>query len=146
MTHVNLEELESLEKQATAGPWSGIKPKKDADGWSKGCGVASTGIGNTIYANPPGGSYPSDDQKLIIAMRNALPSIIHELKTLREACERYEGMDTRDIIPQKPPTIDTDVLDRHRASINGIIAADNEWRLQRDTISAWVKEQMGEVK
>ena len=84
---VDLAALRKLERQATPGPWTRAKPEKDAEGWACGVAVAGTPGRQTIYANPPGGSFPSSDCDLIAAMRNALPALLDELERLRAAVD-----------------------------------------------------------
>lgn len=58
-------------ESATPGPWTREKPKRDADGFACGVGIAATYGRQMIYANPPGGSFPSFDADHIVASNPA---------------------------------------------------------------------------
>lgn len=68
-------ELDALDAKRTPGEWTRKKPERDGDGWTKGVGVAGCGPGCMIYANPPGGSYPSNDADFIVALVNSYASL-----------------------------------------------------------------------
>jgi len=70
-------------------------------------------------------------RKLISTVIENFPALLHELRVRREACERYEGMEetVRAVTIEGEPSIWND---------------GEGWRTQRNTISAWIKEQMGE--
>lgn len=102
MNQVNIEELEALEKAAIPAPWKDV--------WVE----MTRGDVGTHH-----------DDIFVRELRNSFSDIIKELRILREACERYEGME----IPRM----------QYPDQFNSLLA-------ERNTISAWVKEQMGEVK
>lgn len=83
-------ELRALHKRATSDPWSTVRPSRDTDGWATGVIVAATAPRQCIYANPPGGTFPAADQKLIAAARNALPDL---LTALDAADARITGLE-----------------------------------------------------
>jgi hypothetical protein len=58
-------------KRATPGPWTREKPPVGDGGFREGCAVAATYGRQTIYANPPGGSFPSFDADHIAASNPA---------------------------------------------------------------------------
>ena len=73
---MTLGKLKALIAKATPGPWTRQKPKRDSDGWSSGVAVAGTPGRQSIYASPPGGSYPSADCDLIVALRNKMKRLL----------------------------------------------------------------------
>ena len=78
LTPEALDELERLHREATPGPWTATKPPGgySGGGWPSGLIVAAVSRGMGIYADPPSGSYPAADRRLIPAARNALPALI----------------------------------------------------------------------
>ena len=86
-----IDELERLEKAATAGPWLDRPTPRGPDGWATCQAVVGTGgNGNTIYATPSGGVFPACDKALLIALRNAAPALIAAARReakMREACQ-----------------------------------------------------------
>jgi hypothetical protein len=69
-------EAKARAEAATPGPWTRDKPPRDEDGWVTGMLVAGTPGKNGIYANPPGGSFPSADANFIAAARTDTPRLI----------------------------------------------------------------------
>ncbi len=80
-----LEDLERKARAATPGPWTRKKPSSDTEGWAMGVAVAGTPGRQTVYANPPGGSFPSADCDFIAA---ANPAVV--LALIAAAKERDE--------------------------------------------------------
>jgi len=71
---IDLDDLEKLEKAATPGPWTGVQC---ADGY----GLVR--VGEELHGNSLGYEIDGHDANLIIAMRNALPEMIKELRRCR---------------------------------------------------------------
>lgn len=72
-----VQEIDALYEKATPGPWTDKPPPKDEDGFACGTVIAAVapGAANRIYANPPGGSFPAADKRLILALVNRWPEI-----------------------------------------------------------------------
>jgi hypothetical protein len=91
----------ALEK-ATPGPWTREKPGRDSEGWPLGVAIAATPGRQTIYANPPGGTYPSSDADLIAHapewLRQAAEALTRLAQELAEAqAELAEERKTADM-------------------------------------------------
>lgn len=73
--------LKKLAQNATPGPWSTKRPEGQTNGFAHGVVIAATapGVANRIYADPPGGSFPSSDQNFIVAARNDIEAICDAL-------------------------------------------------------------------
>jgi hypothetical protein len=67
---------------ATPGPWSTERPAGAIDGFSRGIVVAATPGRQKIYADPPGGSYPWNDCRLIAASPGLLTEALDEIDAL----------------------------------------------------------------
>jgi hypothetical protein len=76
MTPEQIADLRAKAEAATPGPWARDKPGVNADGFRRGIAVAATYGRQMIYANPPGGQYPSADADFIAA---ANPAVMIEL-------------------------------------------------------------------
>jgi hypothetical protein len=87
-----LDDLERKAKAATPGPWTREKPPSNEDGWATGVVVAGTPGRQTVYANPPGGSFPSADCDFISAANPAVVlALVAELRRLRELEQAVES-------------------------------------------------------
>lgn len=98
---------------ATPGPWVTTRPEPLRDGPAKGFSpgvlIAATSPSreNRVYATPPGGQYPSADQRFIAHAREDVPTLLaaaegyaaavaeaKEVRTLlRQARNRLQGSD-----------------------------------------------------
>ena len=68
-----IEELKALEAKATKGPWRArYTYRRDAPGTL----VAATAVGHQVVMDSGGGTHPSQNLQLIVAMRNALPDLL----------------------------------------------------------------------
>lgn len=94
--------LKALAEKATAKPWSTKRPEGETNGFAHGVVVAATapGASNRVYADPPGGSFPSADQAFIVAVRNdaetvcdALIAAADRIKELEAALGPADGPD-----------------------------------------------------
>ncbi len=82
-----LDALKKLEAAATPGPWTREKPGHDENGWPMGVAIGGMPGRQTIYASPPGGSYPSADCDLTVAARNSLPALIAVAEAAERVCQ-----------------------------------------------------------
>ena len=99
MTHPTHGDLRRIAERATPGPWTREKPKSDGDGFACGVGIAATAGRQMIYANPPGGSYPSNDADFIAAFNPAvalslLDSLAAKDAEIAELRNRNENMES----------------------------------------------------
>jgi hypothetical protein len=78
-----VERLRAAEAKATKGPWFREKPATDTDGYATGVVIAATPPRQTIYATPPGGSFPSADADFIAICREGVPALLAEYDRLR---------------------------------------------------------------
>lgn len=84
--------LDAAEKRceaATSGPWFTESTPKDEDGWPTCSMVAGVSRGQLVYACPPGGSFPANDQRFIAEARTDLPRALSLLRELEQAVETY---------------------------------------------------------
>lgn len=85
--------LDAAEKRceaATSGPWFTESTPKDEDGWPTCSMVAGVSRGQLVYACPPGGSFPANDQRFIANARTDLPRALSLLRRLSVAFTIYE--------------------------------------------------------
>lgn len=83
LTDEQLDAIKARTDKATAGPWSRERPASKLEGWHGGTVVAGTPGRQTIYADPPGGSYPSADCDFIAHARTDVPALLAEVERLR---------------------------------------------------------------
>lgn len=95
-------EAVELAKKATPGPWTKKPPEYDTGtGFKPGVLVAATSPSkaNRIYADPPGGSYPSSDQDLIAFSGTHLATVARaaiEMAALLEQTRRVHQHDAEE--------------------------------------------------
>lgn len=77
--------IRERERKATPGPWTREKPKRDEDGWAQGVAIAGTPGRQGVYANPPGGSFPSNDADFIAHNRADVPWLLARVESLEKA-------------------------------------------------------------
>lgn len=77
-----VEEVEKRANAATPGPWADEKPPNSPDGWTTGVIIAAVMRGMGIYADPPGGSFPSADRKFIAHARTDIPTLAADIRSL----------------------------------------------------------------
>ena len=119
---VDIEELKRLEEVATEGPWNQFADR-----------IYHNHNENLIQVRDEACWFINcQDADFIVATRNALPSLIKELEVLRESVKRFEGMEISN-------------FEETMEDYKGLNAVNNLWKHKRDIISAWVKEQLGEV-
>lgn len=86
-----LDELERLHQKATPGPWRR---------YQTGIGVVvcavAPGKAHTLYADPPGGTFPSADLALIRESRNALPRLLAIARAARAAAREWKNVNASD--------------------------------------------------
>ncbi|MHB1670142.1 hypothetical protein, partial [Thiomonas sp.] len=86
VTPERLAEIEARAGATTPGPWTTEKPGAcqagPAKGMRMGVTIAATSPGkeNRVYANPPGGQYPSADRRFIAASRTDVPDLCAALR------------------------------------------------------------------
>lgn len=81
----DLTHIEELEKKATPGPWKCCDDPHEIDGNGK------TVAGNYDYEE--GGICSQEDRNFIVALRNAAPGMIEEIKRLR-AEQEWQPIET----------------------------------------------------
>ena len=93
MTPERLDEIEARADSATPGPWTKKPPERltegPAAGMLPGVCIAATSPSkqNRVYANPPGGQFPSADQNFIAHARTDVPDLIAEVRRLKSALD-----------------------------------------------------------
>ncbi len=86
VTPERLAEIEGLAAATTPGPWTTEKPGVAQDGPAKGMRLGVTiaqtspSLSNRVFANPPGGQFPSTDQRFIAAARTDVPDLCAALR------------------------------------------------------------------
>lgn len=85
LTPTQHEKWKRLVEATTPGPWTGEKPPKDANGWSRGVSICTVYGGEHVYSNYEGGQFPSADARFIAAAREAVPALLEENDTLRSS-------------------------------------------------------------
>ena len=91
MPDLDLDAIEARANAATPGPWTTERPapltEGPAAGLRPGVCIAATSPSkeNRVYANPPGGQYPSADQRFIAHARTDVPALADEVRRLRAA-------------------------------------------------------------
>lgn len=119
----DLTQLETLLKEATPGPW--IAPHEFDNGHE-----IVTSLGNPVCGSSPsqfygGGFLDYEDRNLAIALRNAAPDLIAEIKRLREANENM--LDTFQAIYEKLGIREGEVPGTEKVSDTVLRFIQNEW-------------------
>ena len=105
MTPERLDAIEARADSATPGPWTKKPPERLTDGPAAGMlpgvciAATSPSKQNRVYANPPGGQFPSADQNFIAHARTDVPDLCAEVRRLcaeRDAW-RTAIKDSRDV-------------------------------------------------
>lgn len=73
-------ELAGLVRGATPGPWTIVKPSRDADGWPVGQVLGGVVGKQAFYTFHRGGISPATDLRLLVASRNILPDLLADLE------------------------------------------------------------------
>ena len=93
MAEIDLDELETLDKAATPGPW-GLQTEKEMGDYGSVTGEYLTGIGTrlceVVVYNDDYGNQVVQNGQLIAALRNAAPALLAEVRRLREANQRLQ--------------------------------------------------------
>lgn len=90
LTDEEIQAMRARCEAATPGPWTTTRPEPLRDGPAKGFSpgvlIAATSPSreNRVYATPPGGQYPSADQRFIAHARTDLPRALDEIGALRD--------------------------------------------------------------
>ena len=87
---VDLNELDRLRAAATPGTWHRYQT-----GIGEFVCATAQGKGNAVYADTPGGTYPSADLHLIVALINAYPALAAELRALRKVRDEVQQRNLR---------------------------------------------------
>ena len=89
MTREQRDRLRRLAEAATPGPWTRKRPTEGEFGFASGTKVAGCGPGCGVYANPPGGSFPSADASFIEgANPQTVLSLLDALEETEKALEQ----------------------------------------------------------
>ena len=84
---VDLDALDRLRAAATPGTWHRYQT-----GIGEFVCATAPGKGNAVYADTPGGTFPSADLHLIVALVNAYPAMAAELRELRAKVAELTAM------------------------------------------------------
>ena len=94
MTEVDLDKLEALEKAATPDPWE-LQTEREMGDYGSVIGEYLTGIGTrlceVVVYNDDYGNQVVHNAQLIVTLRNAAPTLLAEVRLLRERNQRLRG-------------------------------------------------------
>lgn len=86
MTSVDIEALERLSEAATPGPW------RTADGGLCARATKTMDLRDDIVIDCSQRAYLEDNLRMLVAMRNALPAILAELRLARKVVDASRDM------------------------------------------------------